>query len=415
MNLWEGVRLALNTIRTNKLRAFFTVLGTVVGVTFLIAVITLIEGMNAYVEKEFKGAIYGVNTVLVRRFPAVNVDTDGEQWREFVRRPRITIDEAEWLEARMETPGLVSLSSERDGNVQGPRGQELENVSITGANSAYFDARELKLAAGRTFSRQESDAGVPVAVIGSNVADALFENRNPIGQEIRIRQLPYRVVGVLEKRGSLMGFSMDNVVVAPLRAGGINGWANRQRNAVGELSYKVPDASFIRPAMDEIETLLRVRRGLKPSEGNNFAVETAEDSLAFWDRIRTILLLALPLLVGISLVVGAIVIMNIMLVSVAERTREIGVRKSLGARRRDILVQFLIESSTLSAAGAFLGIGAGVLLAKGVQAASPMPAAVAPWSIVLALFLGVGVGLAAGVYPAWRASRLDPIVALRSE
>jgi putative ABC transport system permease protein len=167
--------------------------------------------------------------------------------------------------------------------------------------------------------------------------------------------------------------------------------------------------------MDEIETLLRIRRGLRPSEGNNFVVETAEDSLAFWDRIRGILLLALPMLVGISLVVGAIVIMNIMLVSVAERTREIGVRKSLGARRRDILMQFLIESSTLSAAGAFLGIGAGVLLAKAVQAMSPMPATVAPWSIVLAIFLGVGVGLAAGVYPAWRASRLDPIVALRSE
>ena len=414
MNFWEGVRLALNTIRTNKLRAFFTVLGTVVGVTFLIAVITLIEGMNAYVEKEFKGAIYGVNTVLVRRFPAVNMDVEGEEWREFMRRPRITIDEAEWLEERMRTPGLVSLSSQTDGAVQGPGGEQLENVQITGANSAYFDARELTLQAGRTFSRQESDRGVPVVVIGSDVAEALFENRNPIGQELRIRQLPYRVVGVLEERGSLMGFSMDNVVVAPLRSS-LNGYVNRQRNAVGELSYKVPDAVLIRPAMDEIETLLRIRRGLRPSEGNNFVVETAEDSLAFWDRIRGILLLALPMLVGISLVVGAIVIMNIMLVSVAERTREIGVRKSLGARRRDILMQFLIESSTLSAAGAFLGIGAGVLLAKAVQAMSPMPATVAPWSIVLAIFLGVGVGLAAGVYPAWRASRLDPIVALRSE
>jgi putative ABC transport system permease protein len=414
MNLWEGVRLALNTIRTNKLRAFFTVLGTVVGVTFLIAVITLIEGMNAYVEKEFKGAIYGVNTVLVRRFPAVNMDTDGETWREYMRRPRITIDEAEWVAERMETPGIVSLSSFRDGTVQGPRGQELENVNITGANSEYFAAREMKLAAGRTFSRQEADAGVPVAVIGHDIAEALFENRNPIGREIRIRQLPYRVVGVLEKRGKLMGMSMDNLVVAPLKSP-LNGWVNRQRNAVGELSYKVADASLIAPAMAEMETLIRVRRGLRPSEENNFVLETAEASLDFWNRIRTILLLALPLLVGISLVVGAIVIMNIMLVSVAERTREIGVRKSLGARRRDILVQFLVESSTLSAAGAFLGIGAGVLLAKGVQAASPMPATVAPWSIVLAIFLGVGVGLAAGVYPAWRASRLDPIVALRSE
>lgn len=414
MNFWEGVRLALNTIRTNKLRAFFTVLGTVVGVTFLIAVITLIEGMNAYVEKEFKGAIYGVNTVLVRRFPAVNVETDGETWREYMRRPRITIDEAEWIEARMETPGLVSLSSFRDGTIQGPRGRELENVQIIGANSEYFEAREMKLAAGRTFSRQEADAGVPVVVIGSAIAEALYENRNPIGQELRIRQLPYRIVGVLEERGNLMGMSMDNMVVAPLKSS-LNGWVNRQRNAVGELSYKVDDAALIAPAMAEMETLMRVRRGLRPSENNNFVLETAEASLDFWNRIRTILLLALPLLVGISLVVGAIVIMNIMLVSVAERTREIGVRKSLGAKRRDILIQFLIESSTLSAAGAVLGIGAGVLLAKAVQAMSPMPAAVAPWSIALAIFLGVGVGLAAGVYPAWRASRLDPIVALRSE
>jgi putative ABC transport system permease protein len=414
MNLVEGVRLALSTIRTNKLRASFTVLGTVVGVTFLIAVITLIEGMNAYVEKEFKGAIYGVNTVLVRRFPAVNVNTDSETWRDYMRRPRITIDEAEWIEARMETPGIVALTASRDGRVQGTTGREVENVTITGANAAYFQARELNLEAGRAFSRQEADAGLPVAVIGADVAEALFEGRNPLGQEIRIQQFPYRVVGVLEKKGSLMGMSMDNVVVAPLRSN-LNGFANRQRNAVGELSYKVPDAALIRPAMAEIETLLRVRRGLRPAQPNNFVVETAEESLAFWNRIRGILLLALPMLVMISLVVGAIVIMNIMLVSVAERTREIGVRKSLGARRRDILLQFLVESSTLSAAGAAIGIGLGVLLAKGVQAVSPMPAAVAPWSIVAAVLLGVGVGLAAGVYPAWRASRLDPIVALRSE
>jgi putative ABC transport system permease protein len=414
MNLLEGIRLALSTIRANKLRAFFTVLGTVVGVTFLIAVITLIEGMNAYVEKEFKGAIYGVNTVLVRRFPAVTVSGDSEIWRDYMRRPRITIDEAEWIGERMETPGLVSLSAQRSGTVQGTRGQKLENVSIYGANAEYFEAREMELAAGRAFSRQEAASGSPVAVIGADVADALFPGRNPIGQEVRLHQFPFRVIGVLEKKGSLMGISMDNVVVAPLRSS-LNGWVNRQRNSVGELTYKVPEAELIRPAMGEIETLMRVRRGLRPSEGNNFVVETAEEAMDFWNRIRSILLLALPALVAISLVVGAIVIMNIMLVSVAERTREIGVRKSLGAKRRDILLQFLIESSTLSSVGAVLGILAGIGLAEAVQAVSPIPAVVAPWSVVLAVFLGVGVGLAAGVYPAWRASRLDPIVALRSE
>jgi putative ABC transport system permease protein len=414
MNLLEGIRIALGMIRTNKLRAAFTVLGTVVGVTFLIAVITLIEGMNAYVEKEFKGAIYGVNTVLVRRFPAVNVNVESEQWRDWVRRPRLTFDEVEWIEQRMETPGIVSVSGTISGSVQGTSGREAENVQITGANAGYFEARETAIEVGRPFSRQEADAGMPVVVIGSGVADALFDGRSALGQQVRIRNFPYTVIGVLEKQGSLFGISMDNVVVAPLRSN-LNGYSNRERNAVGEFSYKVADAAMVAPAMAEIESLLRVRRGLRPGEPNNFVVETAEEAMAFWATIRGMLLLALPALVGISLVVGAIVIMNIMLVSVAERTREIGVRKSLGARRTDILTQFLIEASTLSAAGAVIGIGLGVALAKGIQAISPMPAEVAPWSIVLAVGLGVGVGLAAGVYPAWRAAQLDPIVALRSE
>jgi putative ABC transport system permease protein len=414
MNVLEGVRIALGMIRNNKLRATFTVLGTVVGVTFLIAVITLIEGMNAYVEKEFKGAIYGVNTVLVRRFPAVNVNVESAQWREWVRRPRLTLDDADWLEERMETPGLVSLSANAMGNVQGTTGREVENVQITGANPAYFEARETKLAVGRPFSRQEFQAGVPVVVIGADVAEALFEGRNAIGQEVRIRNFPYTVIGVMEKQGSLFGMSLDNVVVAPLRSN-LNGYVNRERNTVGELSYKVPEAHMVKPAMAEMEALMRVRRGLRPREANNFAVETAEEAMDFWNKIRGVLLTALPALVMVSLVVGAIVIMNIMLVSVAERTREIGVRKSLGARRLDILVQFLIESATLSSAGALIGIAAGIGLAKLIQAISPMPAEVAAWSVGLGVLLGVGVGLAAGVYPAWRASRLDPIVALRSE
>jgi putative ABC transport system permease protein len=160
---------------------------------------------------------------------------------------------------------------------------------------------------------------------------------------------------------------------------------------------------------------MRIRHRLKPGAANDFELETAEESLGFWDKIRTILLLALPALVSVSLVVGAIVIMNIMLVSVSERTREIGIRKSMGARRTDILLQFLFEASTLSGLGALLGIGVGILLAKAVQAATPLPASVAGWSVALAIALGVGVGVASGVYPAWRASRLDPIVALRSE
>ena len=414
MKLRDGVRMAFDAIRAHKLRGFFTVLGTVVGVTFLIAVITLIEGMDNYVEKEFKGAIYGVNTVTLRRRPSF-ADGDEAQRREWSRRPRISFDDADWLEGRMETPGVIAMSATNITKAAGPRGREVENVWVTGASASYFQVREMVLEQGRPFTRQEADAGIPVVVIGRDVASTLFEGRDPMGQEIRIRNFPYRVIGVLEKQGKLFGMSLDNVAIAPIRSD-LDGFVNNgRRGYVDELTFKVHDERFMEPAKAELESWMRIRRGLRPDQPNSFELETAEESLGFWNKFRTIMLVALPGLVGISLVVGAVVIMNIMLVSVSERTREIGVRKSMGARRRDILLQFLVESSTLSGLGALLGIGLGMLLAAGVQAATPMPAAVAPWSIVLAVGLGVGVGIGAGVYPAYRASRLDPIVALRAE
>jgi len=415
MRMLEAMRMALEAINAHKLRGFFTVLGTVFGVTFLIAVITLIEGMNQYVEKEFKGAIYGVNTVTLRRRPSITTDGDEAKWREWRRRPRLTFEDAEWLEQRMETPGVLALSAMNTGKALGPRGREVENVWITGATSSYFQVREMALEQGRPFSRNEADRGLPVVVIGQDVAAALFEGRNPLGQEIRLRNFPYRVIGVIEKQGKLFGMSLDNVAIAPIRSD-LNGFVNNGlKNTVDEVTFKVSADTQVPQAKAELESWMRIRHRLGPGAANDFELETAEESLGFWDKIRTILLLALPALVSVSLVVGAIVIMNIMLVSVSERTREIGIRKSMGARRGDILLQFLFESSTLSGMGALLGIGVGILLAKAVQATTPLPASVAGWSIALGVALGVGVGVASGVYPAWRASRLDPIVALRSE
>ena len=415
MRALEALRMALEAIRAHKLRGFFTVLGTVFGVTFLIAVITLIEGMNQYVEKEFKGAIYGVNTVTLRRRPSIVTDGDEGQWRAWNRRPRLTFDDAAWLEGKMQTPGVLALSADNSGKALGPRGREAENVRITGATASYFQVREMGLAQGRSFSRNEADRGLPVVVIGEDVAETLFEGRNPVGREVRLQNFPYRVIGVIEKQGKLFGMSLDNVAIAPIRSD-LNGFVNNGRkNTVDEITFKVARDDQVALAKAELESWMRIRHRLRPDAPNDFELETADDSLGFWDKLRTILLLALPTLVGVSLVVGAIVIMNIMLVSVSERTREIGIRKSMGARRGDILLQFLFESSTLSGLGALLGIGVGILLAKAVQAATPLPASVAGWSIALAIFLGVGVGVMSGVYPAWRASRLDPIVALRSE
>jgi putative ABC transport system permease protein len=413
MNFREAVRIALDSIVAHKLRAFFTILGTVVGVTFLIAVITLIQGMNRYMTEEFAGQVYGFNTVMLRRRPSVNMDDRAATWRELNRRPRLTFQDAEWVESKMETPGLLSISSENGGTVTGPEGRALEQVRLVGASATYFRTRDMDVELGRVFSEQEADRGIPVAIIGKDVADKLFESTNPIGKTVRMQGFPYRVIGVLEKQGSLFGFSLDNVAIAPAKSQ-LNGYVNPY-NVIDEVSYKVPEARFLAPAMAEMEGWMRIRHRLAPGAPNDFEVETAEASLTFWTRISQVMFIALPGLVGISLVVGAVVIMNIMLVAVTERTREIGLRKALGARRRDILLQFLIEAGTLSGFGGLVGILLGMGLAALVSAFSPLPASVAPWSIALAILLGVGVGLVAGVYPSTRAARLDPIVALRHE
>lgn len=413
MSWLEAVRTAFDMIRAHKLRAFFTVLGTVVGVTFLIAVITLITGMNDYMEKDFAGRVYGFNTVQLRTRPSVIMNPSPEDWRDWRRRPRLMFDDAAWLSERIETPGFVAISSVNRGQVQSLRGLRLDNVAVTGASASYFTIRDTELVEGRPFSDQEAERGLPVVVLGFEVADKLFEGRSAVGQSVRIQGFPYQVIGVLERQGTLFGMSMDNVAVAPARSP-VNGFVN-PHNVVDEIAFKVPDARYLPAAMAEIEGLMRIRHRLRPDQPNSFEVETAEEGLSFWQNISQVLMVALPGLVGVSLIVGGVVIMNIMLVSVTDRTREIGLRKSLGARRRDILKQFLIEAGTLSGAGGAVGIGFGVLLAVVVSSVSPLPAQVAPWSVALAILLGVGVGLGAGVYPAYRASRLDPIEALRHE
>jgi putative ABC transport system permease protein len=245
------------------------------------------------------------------------------------------------------------------------------------------------------------------------VAEKLFEGTDPIGKDVAINGLPYRVIGVVEKQGTIFGISLDKFAVVPFEAPvqrEICRW-----NSLDELHIQTAGAEYMLTAMDEVESIMRVRRGLKPSQENNFALQTAEGALEGWKRISRILFAALPGLVAISLVVGGIVIMNIMLMAVAERTREIGIRKALGARRRDVLAQFVVESATLSTVGAVIGIGLGIGMAFTLKALTPFPAAVAPWSVALAVALGVTVGMVAGIYPAYRASRLDPITALRAE
>jgi putative ABC transport system permease protein len=413
MKTREGFRLALLQIRTQKLKSVFSVIGVIIGVMFLITVVSVVEGMNRYIEEDFATAIFGVNTVTVSRTPEVQVNTDAATRRAYWRRPRLRFEDAAAIERGLTVPALVGVLSDGGGNLVAEDGTEIQNVWFVAASAEVFRIRDFGIERGRAFTTPEDRAGQPVVVLGWEAADKLFGQLDPLGRTVKINGLPFRVIGVLEKRGSLFGMSLDNNAIAPARSAMSRMVA--PHGVVEQILVRTEDAGDLERAMYDIEATMRVRHKLRPAEENSFAVETAEGSLEFWERISRILLVAFPGLVAIALVVGGIVIMNIMLVSVTERTREIGVRKAIGARRRDIHFQVLVESAFLSGAGASIGIGIGILLAQIVRAVSPLPAAIAPVWIVTSVVLGLGVGVLAGLYPAARAARLDPVVALRAE
>lgn len=413
MHVWEGVTLAMTQLRTEKLKSFFALLGVTIGVMFLLLVVSVVEGMDRYIRDDFSAQFFGINTVRLRRSPEINFNSDPAYWRAQGRRPSITYDDADAVRARLSVPARVAIESVTGGAVEGDNGRTATNVRMMGASPEIFQIRDWVIERGRAFTPQEAERGVPVVVLGWQTADRLYEGSDPIGRSVRIRGFPYRVIGVIEPLGSLFGQSLDNLAVAPARSP-IEASIN-PHGVVDQVVIQTLDPATLREAQAEIEGLMRVRRGLRPTEENDFALETSDETLSFWDRISRILFIALPSLVAIALVVGGIVIMNIMLVSVMERTREIGVRKALGARHRDILTQVLIESATLSGVGALIGVGLGIGLAVLLRHATPLPAILETKWIVLGIALGLSVGIAAGVYPASRAARLHPVDALRYE
>ena len=413
MNLWEGVSLAFQQIRTEKLKSFFSTLGVILGVFFLIVVVTVVEGLDRYVREDLTAQIFGVNTITLRRWESVSINTSREERRARNRRQRLTFEDADAIRDQLSTPARVAVESSAGGSAVGDNGRAVSGVEFTGASPGLFVIRDLTVERGRPFTPQEADAGTSVIVLGFETADLVFEDVDPIGRTIRIEGFPYRIIGVLEERGSIFGESLDNLVIAPARSRIQS--ITAPRGNVDQIIIQTLDPDRLREAQMEVEGIMRVRRRLRPAEDADFTLETAEEAISFWDNISRMLFMALPMLVSIALVVGGIVIMNIMLVSVMERTREIGVRKALGARQRDILTQVMIESATLSTVGAALGVAVGLGIAKSIASVSVMPAAVAPRWIALGVGLGLTVGIVAGVYPATRAAKLDPVDALRYE
>jgi putative ABC transport system permease protein len=408
----EAVRLALQTIRVQKLKSFFTLIGVMIGVMFLIAVVSIVEGMSDYVENDFAAKIIGVNTFDVRRWPNFTPNETDDEWRAFLRRPRLYKTEANLVQEVLGDQFRSAIVNETFLPASVP-GIKPRSVQAIATDAAYFDIKKFGITNGRAFTAQEVDAGSRVVVIGSEVASYYWPGLDPVGRELRIAGQTYAVIGVIEEQGSVFGFSMDRMALAP--------WTSplsraiRPRGDIGRITVQANNREILEDGMETAREALRGFRRLGPGDADDFALETSDAALSFFDELKGKLILFGTALPAIGLVVGALVIMNIMLVAVAERTREIGVRKALGARRKDIIAQFLVEAATLSVLGAAIGAGLGVGLAQLIAALTPLPASVAPWSLVFALVVGAGVGIAAGIYPASRASRLDPIAALRQE
>ncbi|MBX6330756.1 MAG: ABC transporter permease [Gemmatimonadaceae bacterium] len=414
MPFFEAVRLALAQIRVQKLKSFFTLLGVMIGVMFLIAVVSIVQGMGNYVEDAFAGKFLGVNTFNVRRFPDFNMgDVTEAEWRAWQRRPLVTVEDAMAIRDALPAGTRWAIEDARWLAAQSPYVASGPQALVQAVTPEYFAIKNLVVTQGRAFNEQEDRLGAPVVVIGTEVAEHFFPALDPIGKELRIGGLPFRVIGVLEKQGTVFGVPLDRQVLGPFHSA-LHRFTGARRGLYGVV-VQAPSAEAMPEVQATVRELMRRRHKLRPAQDDDFVLESSESALTTWASIKRYLVLAGIFLPAIGLVVGAMVIMNIMLVAVAERTREIGIRKSLGARRRDIMAQFLVEASTLSTFGAAIGIGLGIGLSKLVAAVSPLPASVATWSIGVAVLLGAGVGIVAGIYPAGRASRLDPVVALRAD
>ncbi|HEU4510357.1 MAG TPA: ABC transporter permease [Pyrinomonadaceae bacterium] len=412
MKFIETLKLAVSAIWSHKLRSALTLLGMVVGVTAFVVVVSLIEGFNRYVDEKIAGI--GAKSFTVQRFNPLEDFKDTDTIAAAQRRNKeLTLDDYEYLRARAQLIGKIGAKA-RTTPSEVKRGDNvIEDVAVSGATANCVDIENRDVAQGRFIAEPENESGARVAYIGADIANKLFPGGSPVGQEISIRGLPYRVIGVENARGTVFGIPQDTFIILPLKTYAINYGALIRQRSLYFVATSINDAVF-NDAVEEARFLMRGRRKLGPNEKDNFGIVTPDAITGLRDRLLGTIFIVAIAVPGIALVVGAIVIMNIMLVSVTERTKEIGIRKSLGARQVDILKQFLVEAVAL----AILGGAVGIFLAwvvGAVVSAWIFPTYLSLFAILGALAASGGAGVASGIFPAWKAARLDPIEALRAD
>lgn len=408
MTSTEGLRIALQSLWANKLRSFLTMLGVVIAVAAVIAVVTFTSGLDRYVaERVFR---LGTDVFIVSKVSPVITNID--QLIEGEKRKDLTMDDYRAVRDACQKCSVVAASLlNPTGHVRYAE-RSINDSWIRGMTPTMATVLDLNLTAGRMLNDSDEDNRSNVAVVGTDIVDNLFPGEDALGKEVRLDGQIYRVIGVGEKQGKTLGQSLDNYIAIPISTY-LKQYGTHTSIRISGKAHGV--GNQLNGAIDEVRVVLRARRHDAPGQPDSFVAETNDNFLTLWRNLTQTLFITITAIAAIALVVGGIVIMNIMLVSVTERTREIGIRKAMGARRKDVLMQFLIESATVAALGGLMGVLFGIGFAKSITALIGMPSAVRLWAVVAALLVATSVGLFFGVYPAKRAAKLDPIAALRFE
>jgi putative ABC transport system permease protein len=403
----ESFRMAMGSLASNKLRTLLTLLGIIIGVLTIIAVVSVIQGLNAYVYT--KMSFYGANDFSVSKFSMIG--TSLEEFREQLKRKDVTLDEMRLLRERCRTCELVGASASA-GRTAKAGSRSVQGTEIRGVTSLDHQIGSVvELERGRHILKEEEDRSRPVCVIGADVAEKLFPGLDPMGRWVKAGGDRFLVIGVAKPKGKILGFSQDNFLRIPITTF-LKAYGSRRSI---EINIHTASPEQMIAAQEEVRTVLRGARKRGFADPDDFSFRTSETFLQFYKTATAGIYFAMIGIASIALLVGGIVVMNIMLVSVTERTKEIGVRKAVGARRRDILAQFLIEATVMAGLGGLIGIGLGLALAKAISAATSLPSTVDPVSVAVAVVMSSSLGLFFGIYPADKAAKLDPVEALRSE